>query len=193
MSYRHALINRTVNTGIFSQELSILTGYDSTQIRRDLKRIGNSGSKMHGYKVKRLIDRIDSLLNTRESIPLFLVSDNTYSKQAIINYFDFFTGEAMITHCFDQKLLLVDPNKNIPLTETIKNIEMNKNRPVIILAVANDTAQLLAEKLFFLGFKGFLNLSATPVLLPKGAIVETFDLPKALTKTIFFALRNRHE
>lgn len=172
-----------------------MTGIDSTQIRRDLTSIGSKGSTSQGYVIKTLMKNIDHIINIQKPVSLILVCDHLHTQNALLSYLKSFHQEIRISGCYNEQLVPVPdgPLHGPALHTLLKDHEQEDSIIVTILAVADDKAQNIAEKLFFKGIKGFVNLSSTPLRLPESANVESFDLPKALTRTLFFAQRSHDE
>jgi len=174
---------------VFSHELSNLTGFTSTQIRRDMMVIGYSGSPIKGYDLEQLIQSISDFIDASQKQNVALVGLGKVGR-AILNYFQGRRPKLQIKAAFD-----LDPGK---IGKTINNCvcyhtdeleKIIKKHKIItaILAVPVDESQHMAERLSNVGIKGILNYTPTKLHLPEKIFIENRDMIMAVEKVAYFA------
>ncbi len=189
--YRRLLMNidPAEKPNIYSHELSLLTGFTSAQIRRDLMAIGYSGSPVKGYDIKKLFSSLSDFIDADEVQQVAIIGLGQLGR-AIVNYFRGRRKKLEITVAFDK-----DPNKinrvvngvHCHSIDLLEKIIAEKGIRIAILAIPEDQAQTMGERLAEAGITGILNYAPTQLKLPVSVYVENRDMIMAVEKVAYFS------
>ena len=175
-------------THIFSHVLAGMHGITAVQVRRDLMLIGFSSDTKKGYDVKVLVDFIDSILYSEQTMNMAVIGMG-HLGQAVTRYFNGKGLKLRITAAFD-----VDSNK---VGTTIDNspcyhIDEFENRveeldiSIVIVSSPTSVASTLVIPIINAGIKGVLNFTSAPLNFPQGIVVENYDITTLLEKVAYF-------
>ena len=175
---------------ISSQELAEWTHINSTQIRRDLSGFGKFGKRGVGYRVEFLIAEIRKILRTsgQHHIALFGAG---HLGQAIAGSDIFADHGFQIVAVFD-----VDSDRigseiqGVPVLELAELDRVVSEQEVVVgvLAVPNDAAQDVAERLVEAGVKIIFNYSEQLLQVPPEVTVHTSSPAVDLLYALYFYL-----
>jgi redox-sensing transcriptional repressor len=175
---------------ISSQELSDYTHVNSTQIRRDLSGFGKFGKRGVGYKVDSLVSQIRKILRTsgQHNIALFgagnlgraIASSDIFADHGfrVVALFD--TDEDKIGRD-------VGPHV-VRHARDLKQIVVDEDIVVAVLAVPNPAAQPLADELVDAGVKIIFNYSEALLHVPPEVTVHTSSPAVDLLYALYFYL-----
>jgi redox-sensing transcriptional repressor len=192
LSLYRRILNGMMADGVrsaFSHQLSTLSGFTASQIRRDLMVVGYSGTPAQGYELPQLLKAIREFLDAPGGQKVALVGVGNLGK-ALLSFFSGRRPSLQIVAAFDNDAYKV--NRVIhgcrcyaldSLAETAKTLKTR----VAILAVPAGAAQEVAEKLARAGFRGVLNFAPVRLRTPPNVYVEDIDMTMALEKVAFFA------
>ena len=175
-------------THIFSHVLAGMHGITAVQVRRDLMLIGFSSDTKKGYDVKVLVDFIDSILYSEQTMNMAVIGMG-HLGQAVTRYFNGKGLKLRITAAFD-----VDSNKvgttidNIPcyhIDEFESRVE-ELDISIVIVSSPTSVASTLVIPLINAGIKGVLNFTSAPLNFPQGIVVENYDITTLLEKVAYF-------
>ena len=188
--YRRTLIKCHAQgiTHIFSHVLAGMHGITAVQVRRDLMLIGFSSDTKKGYDVKVLIDFIDGILYSQNTMNMAIIGMG-HLGQAVTKYFNGKGLKLRITAAFD-----VDENKvgktidNIPCYHIDQFEERVEELDICIVIVSSPTsvASTLVLPIINAGIKGVLNFTSAPLNFPQGIVVENYDITTLLEKVAYF-------
>ena len=175
-------------THIFSHVLAGMHGITAVQVRRDLMLIGFSSDTKKGYDVKVLVDFIDSILYSEQTMNMAVIGMG-HLGQAVTRYFNGKGLKLRITAAFD-----VDSNK---VGTTIDNspcyhIDEFESRveeldiSIVIVSSPTSVASTLVIPIINAGIKGVLNFTSAPLNFPQGIVVENYDITTLLEKVAYF-------
>ena len=187
--YRRTLISclRRGITHVFSHILAGMHGITAVQVRRDLMLIGFSSDTKKGYDVKVLIDFIDSILYSENTMQVAVMGMG-HLGQAITKYFNSKQLNIRITAAFD-----VDEAKvgrtimDIPCyhIDDFEEVVEQNDISIVIISLPSLAAQYTVP-IINAGIKGVLNFTSAPLNFPQGIVVENYDITTILEKVAYF-------
>ena len=175
-------------THIFSHVLAGMHGITAVQVRHDLMLIGFSSDTKKGYDVKVLIDFIDGILYSEQTMNMAVIGMGHLGR-AVTRYFNGKGLKLRITAAFD-----VDESKvgtmidNIPcyhidhFEEFVEQLDIS----IVIVSSPTSVASTLVLPIINAGIKGVLNFTSAPLNFPQGIVVENYDITTLLEKVAYF-------
>ena len=161
--YRRTLIacHRRGITHVFSHILAGMHGITAVQVRRDLMLIGFSSDTKKGYDVKVLIEFIDSILYSENTMKVAVMGMG-HLGQAITKYFNGKELNIRITAAFD-----IDKNKigqtimDIPCYDVhdFEDVVSNNDISIVIISLPSSLAREYTVPIINAGIKGVLNFT----------------------------------
>ncbi|MDQ3728988.1 MAG: redox-sensing transcriptional repressor Rex [Actinomycetota bacterium] len=175
---------------ISSQELAEWTHINSTQIRRDLSGFGKFGKRGVGYRVEFLIAEIRKIMRTsgQHHIALFGAG---HLGQAIAGSDIFADHGFQIVAVFDVDSERIGSEiQGVPVLELSELDRVVSEQEVVVgvLAVPNDAAQEVAERLVEAGVKIIFNYSEQLLQVPPEVTVHTSSPAVDLLYALYFYL-----
>lgn len=175
-------------THIFSHVLAGMHGITAVQVRRDLMLIGFSSDTKKGYDVKVLIDFINSILYSEQTMNMAIIGMG-HLGQAVTKYFNGKGLKLRITAAFD-----VDENKVGTTIDSIPcyHIDEFEDRveemdiSIAIVSLPTSQASTIVLPIINAGIKGVLNFTSVPLNFPQGIVVENYDITTLLEKVAYF-------
>jgi redox-sensing transcriptional repressor len=160
---------------ISSQEISAYTNINATQIRRDLSAFGKFGKRGVGYNVDSLLAEIRKILRTQGQHNIALVGAGRLG-QAIANSPIFAEHGINIAAIFDndpERIGRAVGNGVVLDAANLKNVILDENIIVGVLAVPASSAQRAADELVDAGVRIIFNYSETLLDAPNDIRVLT--------------------
>ena len=192
--YRRTLLlcHKQGITHIFSHILAGIHGITAVQVRRDLMLIGFSSDTKKGYHVKVLIDFINNILDSENTMNIAVIGMG-HLGQAITKYFNGKRLKLRITAAFD-----VDPEKvghtidDIPCyhMDDFEEVVSANDISIVIVSSPTKVAARLILPIINAGIKGVLNFTSAPLNFPQGIVVENYDITTILEKVAYFVKEN---
>ncbi len=187
--YRNAL-NRLKSIGfvkVFSDNLADGVGVGATQVRKDFSVFGLSGNKKGGYLIDDLITKLDTILGKNTQQRVVVVGCGNVGK-ALVNYQGFEKEGIKIAAGFD-----IDPNTIrrdsappvLPFEEFEEFVKKNKIKTGVI-AVSDQQAQQVADRMMAAGIKGILNFAQIRLNVPEDLVLNNVNLGIELETVIYF-------
>ena len=175
---------------ISSQELAEWTHINSTQIRRDLSGFGKFGKRGVGYRVESLIDEIRKIMRTsgQHHIALFGAG---HLGQAIAGSDIFADHGFQIVALFDVDSDRVGTEiQGVPVLDLAELDRVVSEQEIVVgvLAVPNDAAQEVADRLVEAGVKIIFNYSEQLLQVPPEVTVHTSSPAVDLLYALYFYL-----
>ena len=188
--YRRTLIacHRRGITHVFSHILAGMHGITAVQVRRDLMLIGFSSDTKKGYDVKVLIDFIDSILYSENTMKVAVIGMG-HLGQAITKYFNGKELNIRITAAFDvDEAKIGQTIMDIPCYDVkdFEEIVSNNDISIVIISLPSSLAAQYTVPIINAGIKGVLNFTSAPLNFPPGIVVENFDMTTILEKVAYF-------
>ncbi len=189
--YRSNLM-AVINSGtkyLFSHQLAALMHTTPVQVRRDIMLIGYSGTMRKGYHIGDLVERIGKVIDSRDGKNVAVVGIGNLGK-AIISHFNGKRTKLRIIAAFDN-----DPEKyghlfagvrTYPMSQ-INEIVKQQNISIGIIAVPENNAEEVAERLVNAGVTGILNYTSCPLRVPAHVYLEEYDMLTSIEKVAYHA------
>jgi redox-sensing transcriptional repressor len=189
--YRRNLI-AVANSGteyLFSHQLAALMHTTPVQVRRDIMLIGYTGTMRKGYHIGNLVELIGIIIDSREGKNVAVVGIGNLGK-AIISHFNGKRNKLRIIAAFDS-----DPEKYGGLFAGVRTYAVSKIYEIVkqqkisigIIAVPDDKAEDVAEKLVNAGVTGILNYTSQPLSVPSHVYLEEYDMLTSIEKVAYHA------
>lgn len=177
---------------ISSEELGRRIGVTPEQIRKDLSSFGEFGKKGVGYYVSDLAKHIGEILGLHREWNIALVGFGHLGR-ALVNYKHFSNLGFNITALFD-----ADPAK---IGEIVRNLKVqsldelekeitDKNIHIAVLAVPENEAQDVANRVIAAGIRGIWNFAPVILNIPEGIRLRNEDLSVGLTGLSYYLSRD---
>ncbi|MGB2864254.1 MAG: redox-sensing transcriptional repressor Rex [Sedimentisphaerales bacterium] len=172
---------------ISSQNLANLVGVNAWQIRKDFSYFGDFGTRGVGYNVEKLAAQIKKILKIALVQKAALVGVGNLGS-ALLAYHGFATYSFDIAVAFDANPKKVGRKINNIVIEDISNLRTLKRRKITlgIIAVPQQAAQEIADKLVKAGIRGILNFSPCYIMVPKKVKVITIDIAMDLARLPYY-------
>jgi redox-sensing transcriptional repressor len=175
---------------ISSQELAEWTHINSTQIRRDLSGFGKFGKRGVGYRVDSLISEIRKIMRTsgQHHIALFGAG---HLGQAIAGSDIFADHGFQIVAVFDTDAEVVGTEiAGVPVLDLgeLDRVVSEQEIVVGVLAVPNEAAQEVADRLVEAGVRIIFNYSEQLLQVPPEVTVHTSSPAVDLLYALYFYL-----
>ena len=175
---------------ISSQELAEWTHINSTQIRRDLSGFGKFGKRGVGYRTESLISEIRKIMRTsgQHHIALFGAG---HLGQAIAGSDIFADHGFQIVAVFDTDSEVVGTEiEGVPVLDLSELDRIVSEQEVVVgvLAVPNDAAQDVADRLVEAGVRIIFNYSEQLLQVPPEVTVHTSSPAVDLLYALYFYL-----
>ncbi|MDA3781447.1 MAG: redox-sensing transcriptional repressor Rex [Bacteroidales bacterium] len=189
-AYRRTLLNCITNgkTYIYSHEIANLHNITAVQVRRDIMLLGHSSTLKKGYDVKALVNKISTILDTKEGLSAAIIGIGNLGK-AITTYFNGKRSKLRIVAAFD-----TSPDKINKVIAGVKCYSMNdilkvikeQNITIAILTVPPEHSTEISDKLVNAGIKGILNYTPSYLNVPSSVFLEEYDMVTSLEKVSYF-------
>jgi len=189
--YYRALLSVKEGGVISSQGLSNLTGCSAAQVRKDLAYFGQFGTPGRGYSIEVLKKELKQILGTDRVWDVALVGVGNLGS-ALLAYKGFKSQGFNIKHAFDN-----DRRKIGRLTSGIKIKDIRQLKKALrsdrinmaIVAVPQDVAQGIIDKLVSSGIKAIFNFAPVVPKAPEGVEILNIDLSMELERLTYFLKR----
>jgi len=171
-----------------SQELSRLTYFNASQIRKDLAYFGQFGVPSRGYDTLKLKNIIEKILGLDKKWEVALIGVGNLGS-ALLSYKGFMKQGFYIRYAFDKDKRKINKIINGVLIRDInkmKTVLKIKKVPLAILAVPKEEAQSIVDDLIECGIKAILNFVPLRPYTPKGVVVLNIDLSIELERLAYF-------
>ena len=176
---------------ISSEELGQRLGITPEQIRKDLASFGQFGKKGVGYYIKELSSNIGKILGLDNNWHLAVIGVG-HLGWALAHYRNFDSLGFKLVAMFD-----IDPNKigqcikgiQVSNLDSLKEVMLEKNIHIGIIAVPEIHAQEVADQLVAAGVRGIWNFAPIKIKVPDAVRVINEDLSVGLSSLSFYLAR----
>jgi len=178
---------------VSSQDIADLTGYKAAQVRKDLAYFGQFGRPGSGYNVGVLKNQLKKILGVDRTWDVALVGVGNLGS-ALLAYKGFKKQGFNIRYAFDndpKKIGKIRQGLRIYNFEKIDDILGPDSVEMAIIAVPQDVAQEVLDKVVGIGIKAILNFAPVRLKVPEDAVVLNIDLSMELEKLTYFLLQKR--
>lgn len=177
---------------VSSEELAQRGGTTSAQVRKDLSFFGSFGKRGLGYSVPELASRLRQILGLGREWRVIIVGAGKIGA-ALAQHSGFGERGFSIVGAYD-----ASPEKIGARLEgvTVRNVahlerDIHKEHPdIAVVAVPEEHAQTVADRLVKAGIKAILNFAPTQLQVPGDVTVKTVNMAMEL-EGLSFALTNR--
>jgi redox-sensing transcriptional repressor len=192
LSLYRQLLNMMQEVGqefVFSHELAHMGKKNPAQVRRDLMVIGCGGSTRRGYEIKKLIERIRTILDDPQGQKMAMAGIGNLGR-AILAYFMGHRPNLSITVAFDvepDKINRVIAGCRTYHVDRLEEIVRQQNIKIGIITVPALAAQQMADRFVKAGVKAMVNWAPIPLHVPPDVCLENRDITMSIEKAAFFA------
>lgn len=170
-----------------STQLGQLLGFSDAQVRKDLAYFGQFGYPGIGYKCQELITEIKKIMGTNRAWPVVLVGMGNLGR-ALLGYKGFEQQGFHVVAAFE-----VDPKIigtqiegiDVYHIRNLREIVINNDVKLAIVAVPSGEAQSIAEELVQAGIDGILNFAPVTITVPDNVSAVGVDLAIELEQLSF--------
>ncbi len=171
-----------------SQEMGVLLGLSSAQIRKDLSQFGEFGKQGTGYEIPFLIQQLRNILKVNQTWKIALVGAGDLG-HAIARYQGFENRGFYIAAVFDK-----DPEKIGRSIGTLRIEDIKTLAPrireegirIAMLTVPAAEAQAVTNDLVVAGIQAILNYAPVVLKVPTGVLVKDIDPINSLQHMTYY-------
>lgn len=177
-----------------SEQLALIAGVNSAQVRKDLSHLGSHGTRGVGYNVGELRSSLRQALGLTHGYSVVLIGAGNLGT-ALANYAGFEVWG------FEVKAVLdADPDKvgrdvagmAVEKLEDLEQIVNDRHISIAIIATPAAAAQEVADRITRAGIKSILNFAPSVLQVPDEVEVRRVDLSTEL-QILTFHLSSRPE
>jgi redox-sensing transcriptional repressor len=179
---------------VSSENLSVVTGFNPAQVRKDLAAMGTFGQRGIGYDVKILLPQMKEILGLNRTRRLALVGVG-HLGMSLLQYGGLPKAGFRIEAAFDQDSSKIGwelegvriwPSQSLPTVVRDLKLEIG------VVAVPAPQAQIVTDALVDAGVKAILNFAPCPLSVPKSILVRGVDLSSELEHLTYFLGRSKN-
>ena len=150
---------------------------DTISARKDLEMVGAVGSPGVGYRVRELIDAIETFLGWKNASEAFLVGTGGFGA-GLLGYGGFSAYGLKIIAAFDRNAKGGTSLHDVPVfgLSELRHLSTRLKIRLAILCVPDDEAQEVADLLVDCGILAIWNFTAHPLQLQGNAICQRVNL-----------------
>jgi redox-sensing transcriptional repressor len=183
---------------IFSHQLAQLAHCTASQVRRDLMGFDLEGSPRRGYALADLERQLTATLDAGEREHMALVGVGQIGR-ALLHYYEDHPGPLGLSVAFDRDSRKTGRELHgcpIHHVDELERVLAARPVQVAILALPEQAAQAMADRLYALGVRSYLDFTPARLRLPPDSFIESIDFTSSLVKLAWLARashRSRHE
>ncbi len=177
---------------ISSDELARRGGTTSAQVRKDLSFFGSFGKRGLGYSVPELAGRLREILGLGRQWKVIIVGTGKIGA-ALTRHHGFQQRGFHIVAAYDNDPAIVGSDLDGLVVRDIHHLDADIKRlhpDIAVLAVPEEAAQPVTERLVRCGLKAILNFAPAQLHVPADVTVKTVNMAMEL-EGLSFALTNR--
>jgi len=181
-------LKETGKRTVTSKEISDSTNVNSAGVRRDLIYFGVKGKRGVGFNIDDLVRSFNKILGYDRVVNVILIGAGNLGR-AILNYKMLDRFGFKIEHVFDKDILKIGKTvsgRKVKDIKEIKEVIMDENVEIAIIAVPPKEAQKVANKLVDAGIKVIMNYTSIPIKVPKKVKIQTTDPIEKLLHTLYY-------
>ena len=167
---------------ISSLRMSADTGFNASQIRRDLNCFGGFGQQGYGYSVKKLKSEIIHILGLDRQYRSVIVGAGNMG-QALVRYEQFRMQGFNIMALFDVNPTLVGKSVGgckILSMDDLENFVKQNGIQIGVICTPSAVAQSTADTLVSMGIVGIWNFAPVDVQVRRGVAIENIHISDSL-------------
>jgi redox-sensing transcriptional repressor len=169
---------------ISSEELSQLTGFSSSLIRKDLSYFGTFGRKSYGYDIYCLFQQLNIIMGFNYQKNLIVVGAG-HLGQALAYNKGYEERGYKLKGIFDQNPKLIGLYLNDIIVKSVNDMDefiKKENIDIAALTVPGGAAQNITDRLVAAGIKGIWDFTEVPLTVPEDVILEEQNINEGLCK-----------
>jgi redox-sensing transcriptional repressor len=173
---------------ITSKDISINTGINSAEVRRDLMCFKIKGKRGVGFNINELIKSFNKILGYDRMVRIALIGAGNLGR-AILKYKMLKRFGFKIENVFDNNPRVIGKvisGKKVLDINRIKDKIKEENIEISILAVSPSSAQKVTDIIVDTGVKVIINYTPVPIKAPPGVRIETTDPIEKLLHTLYY-------
>jgi redox-sensing transcriptional repressor len=173
---------------ITSKDISVNTGINSAEVRRDLVWFKIKGKRGVGFNINGLINSFNKILGYDRMVRIALIGAGNLGR-AILKYKMLKRFGFKIENVFDNNPRIIGKvisGKKVMDIDRIKDKIKKKNIEISILAVSPSSAQKVTDIIVDTGIKVIINYTPVPIKAPPEVRVETTDPIEKLLHTLYY-------
>lgn len=177
---------------ISSDELARRGGTTSAQVRKDLSLFGSFGKRGLGYAVPELAGRLRAILGLGRTWQVIIVGTGKIGA-ALARHRGFQDRGFQIVAAYDRDPAVLGTDLDGVTVRDVSHLEADiRRRPpdIAVLAVPEQAAQAMADRLVKCGVKAILNFAPAQLQVPADVTVKSVNMAMEL-EGLSFALTNR--
>jgi redox-sensing transcriptional repressor len=189
LRYKNALL-KLKNLGVmkvFSDNIADTAGVTSLQVRKDFSLLKIAGNKRGGYNINELLLDITSIVGPTGGENIVVVGCGNIGK-ALINYRGFHSDNFEIIAGFDLSPENVNMENACPIygMDKLEDFVKEKNIKVAVIAIPDNVAGEIYDKLVKIGVKGFLNFARVNLREIEGVFVNNVNLELYIENLFYY-------
>jgi redox-sensing transcriptional repressor len=191
--YYRALLSVKEASVVSSEEVSLLTGFSAAQVRKDLAYFGQFGTPGRGYSIEILKKELKKILGTDREWDVALVGTGNLGS-ALLAYKGFKHQGFNIKYAFDndkKKINKLRQGVRIRPIDDLPRIVRDKKISIAIVAVPQESAKDVIDKLVDSGIKAILNFAPKRSKVPETIELLNIDLSMELERLTYFLQRGQ--
>jgi len=177
---------------VSSTDFGKRTNLSDAQIRKDLNYFGNFGVTGVGYNVSELIAALEKILGKDKTFNVGVIGAGSLGS-ALIRYRGFKKRNLNLVAAFDVREEIVGSSINGVFIYHIDQLEEIVKREMITIAavaVNEDKAQSVVDKLVASGIKCLLNFAPVLIVVPDDVKISNVDMSVELEVLSYFLAQN---
>jgi redox-sensing transcriptional repressor len=174
---------------VSSFRLAEICNINPSIIRKDFSRFGDFGIRGVGYNVDTLMQKIRNILKLDTARKVALVGVGNIGK-ALLSYSNFELEGFRIVMAFDVSPGIIGGEINNITVDDIANLEdriKSENIQLAILAVPEDAAPGIAQRLAKVGVNSILSFAPCQLVMPDNIKVTCVDLSTEMARLVYYS------
>jgi redox-sensing transcriptional repressor len=176
---------------VSSTDLALAVGVNAATLRRDLSRLGSTGTRGTGYDVSHLLGRIESALALDRSWAIAIVGVGNLGR-ALARSEGFSSREFHVAALIDVNPAIVGTSIDgivISDLDALERVVKSAGISLGVIATPGATAQDVATRLCSAGIRAILNFAPALVTAPGDVVVRHVDLGSELKVLAHYGAR----
>lgn len=191
--YYRALLSVKEASVVSSDEISLLTDFSAAQVRKDLAYFGQFGTPGRGYSIEILKNELKKILGIDREWDVALIGVGNLGS-ALLAYRGFKYQGFNIKYAFDNDVKKINRLKQgvrIRPIDGLPQIVRDKKISIAIVAVPQESAKDVIDKLIDAGIKAILNFAPKRSKVPETIELLNIDLSMELERLTYFLQRGK--
>jgi len=173
---------------ISSDKISLITGINSTQVRKDLAYFGEFGKRGIGYPIAHLSEALRKILGFDRKLNILIIGAGNLGK-ALVDYKGFKRRGFLVKGIFDNNPQKIGKAINDIFIYNIEDMEKYIEKwdiKIVAVAVPADSAQEIVNRIIDSGIKSILNFAPICLQVPNGIRINNVDLSIELERLSYY-------